>query len=120
MLRFEPAAYRPPVSSPRIGQYGHPYYSPLLGFTFDEKFKWTPLGGDFARLVGHAGCSWLGFYVATTGKGFITGVGWVLGFATAIAAICDAISVVQRLSGMHPPDPETLAQETSVPQTVAA
>lgn len=76
--------------------------SPSLGQTFDEMLGVSPAVGDGVRLVVHGTAGFLGFYVGTTAKGFISGLGWFLGIANGIGAALDVVSLIKRATGTHP------------------
>lgn len=103
MLAFQPVACRPSAPSPRLGQYGLAL-GPSLGKTFDEFFGISAALGDVVRLGFHGATAALGYHVFTTGSGFFKWFGIFLSAGQAVGAICDVISLVQRLAGTHPPE----------------
>lgn len=101
MLAYRPNAFRPTVSSPTIRRRA-PHYS--LSQSFDGYFGWSPAIGDAVRLAFHSATAYLGFHVWQKEKGFISAFGLFLALGQAIGAICDAVSLVQRAVGTHPPE----------------
>jgi len=101
VLDYKPAAFRPTVPSPALGQaaLGRPYY---MGQTFDQLLGWTPAMGDIVRLGFHTASTYLGIYVGMKEKGAVSYLGWFLGIGQGIGAICDAISLGKRAMGIHP------------------
>lgn len=75
-----------------------------LGQTFDEILHWNPAFGDLLRLTFHAGTGYLGTYVGMKERGFISTLAWILGVGNGLAAIADAISLIKRAAGTHPPE----------------
>lgn len=75
---------------------------PAMGQTFDELLNFHPAVGDLIRLAAHGGAGWLGIYVGTTQRGFISVAGWVLGVANGIGAALDLVSLGKRVAGTHP------------------
>lgn len=123
MVPYAPAAYRPPAPSPRIGQYGPPGNSFLgsryrLNQTFDQMFGWSPAAGDTVRLIFHGATAALGFRVWLTDRGFFKYFGLFLALGQTVGAICDGISLVQRIAGTHPS--ETSAPQVSPPPVARA
>lgn len=107
MVPYTPRAYRPTELSPALG---HRHVSILgrshsLGQTFDQMFGFSPALGDVIRLVGHGAASYIGIYVGMEAKGVTSVIGWVIGIGQGITAICDVISIGQRIAGTHPPGP---------------
>lgn len=120
MLNYQLAAFRPTVaplalgpdrqilgrvplldrpSTPGILSGG----TPALAQTFEDIAGWPKLAGDTLRLTFHGGTAWLGVYVGLNDKNkWISGVAWVLGIGNGLAAIADALSIVKRLTGVHP------------------
>jgi hypothetical protein len=108
MVPYAPAAYCPPAPSPRIGQYGPPGHFLGSGYrlsqTFDQMFGWSPAMGDTVRLLFHGATAALGYHVWLKDKGFFKYFGLFLALGQTVGAICDALSLVQRAAGTHPPE----------------
>lgn len=102
MVPFAPVAFRPAVSSPTARRQAAGKYS--LSQTFDGYFGWSPAAGDTVRLVFHTATAALGFHVWVKDKGFFKWFGLALAFGQTVGAICDAVSLIQRASGTHPPE----------------
>jgi len=103
MLRYAPPAYRPAVSSPTIRRQAL-RHSPSLSQTFDGYFGWTPAMGDAVRLAFHSATAVLGFHVWKNDTGFFKWFGLLLGVGQSVGAVCDALSLIQRAVGTHPPE----------------
>lgn len=102
MLTYEPLAYRPfAAPPPALGRYN--VRSPVLAQTFDELLGWPAWTGDVLRLTFHGATTWLGAKVALENKGWMRTIGWILAVGNGIAGVCDAISLVKRATGTHPP-----------------
>lgn len=82
-------------ATPALGQA-------YLGQTFDEFLNMHPAAGDVIRLVVHGSGTWLGFHVGIREPGVLGIVGWTIGALNGIGALCDAVSIIQRISGTHP------------------
>lgn len=107
MVPYAPAAYCPPASSPRLGQYGQSWHVPRhysLSASFDEYFGWSPAVGDTVRLAFHGATAALGFRVWLTDRGFFKYFGLFLALGQTVGAICDVVSLVQRATGKHAPE----------------
>lgn len=105
-MRYAPVAYRPAVASPTIRRQA-PNLAPgslTLGQRFDELLNWSPVAGDLLRLSFHSATAALGLHVWLRDKGFWRYFGLFLGIGQTVGAICDAISLGQRIAGTHPPD----------------
>jgi hypothetical protein len=101
MLRYAPPAYRPAVSSPTIRRQPRRL---VLSQTFDQYFSWPPAAGDVVRLVFHSATAVLGFHVYKNDTGFFKWFGLLLGVGQSVGAVCDALSLIQRAAGTHPPE----------------
>lgn len=101
MRLYAPVAYRPAVASPTIRRQ-----APILalGQRFDELLNWSPVAGDLLRLTFHSATAALGLHVWLRDKGFWRYFGLFLGIGQTVGAICDAISIGQRIAGTHPPE----------------
>ena len=128
MIGYQPAAFRPIVSSPALGPesrflgqvplilgYRHtpPALQPApaptlgraeLGQTFDQLMGWPAFMGDVLRLVFHGGTAYLGTHVGLKEKGAVRWIAWILGVGNGLAAVADVISLIQRAFGTHPPE----------------
>lgn len=104
MIRFIPVAFRPVVSSPTIRRQAQ---NKALGQTFDSLLSWGPVVGDALRLGAHGLASYIGFYVWLTApkKSAARYLGLIMGLSQTFGAICDVISLGQRVAGTHPPEP---------------
>lgn len=79
--------------------------SPELSQTFDQLLGWPPFMGDVIRLVFHGGTAYLGIAVGLKeGKSLLGILGWFLGVGNGIGAACDAVSLLKRAAGTHPPE----------------
>lgn len=78
--------------------------SPAMGQTFDEMLNFSPAIGDVIRLVAHGTATWLGIYVGTSQRGFVSVAGWGLGVLNGIGAVLDVASLAKRALGVHPPE----------------
>lgn len=115
MLRYAPPAYRPAVSSPTIGRQASHF---SLGQTFDQYFSWPPAVGDGVRLIFHGATAFLGFRVWHKDTGFWKWFGLLLAIGQTVGAICDTMSLVERLIGTHPPEsPSTAPTPITQPRT---
>lgn len=101
MVPFAPVAFRPAVPSPAARRLGP---SPALGQTFDEMFGWSPAMGDIVRLGFHGATAALGYHVWVKDAGFFKWFGLFLALGQTVGAICDVVSLVQRVAGTHPPE----------------
>lgn len=105
MVPFSPGAYRPAVVlSPTMRRQAQQY---TLGQKFDELLNWGPVAGDALRLGAHSLAAYLGYYVWLTApkKGAPRYIGLALGVIQTFGALCDVISLGQRVAGTHPPEP---------------
>ena len=107
MVPFAPIAFRPAVSSPTARRQAPAKYS--LSQTFDGYFGWSPAAGDAVRLAFHSATAALGFHVWVSDKGFFKWFGLALAFGQTVGAICDAMSLIERAVGTHPPEPPAAA-----------
>ena len=101
---YNPGAFRPVVASPAIRrQASHP----TLGQTFDSLLSWGPVAGDLLRLSVHSLSAYLGYYVwhHSPKKSFPRYFGLGIGVLQTFGGICDLISLAQRATGTHPPEP---------------
>lgn len=104
MVPYTPMAFRPAVTLPTVRRQALARnYS--IGQTFDGLFAWSGAVGDSIRLVFHGATAALGFHVWITDKGFWKYFGLLLGVGQTVGALCDLISVGQRITGTHPPEP---------------
>lgn len=112
MLKYAPAAYRPAVvTSPTMRRQAPRF---VLAQTFDGYFHWSPAVGDGVRLIFHGATAILGFRVFKAETGFWKYFGLLLGVGQTVGFICDAMSLVQRAVGTHPPEAPP-AQRTDMP-----
>lgn len=101
MLKYAPPVYRPAVvASPTIRRQAI-----NLGQTFDNYLGMSSAMGDGIRLVFHGATAALGFRVFKSEAGFWKWFGLILGIGQTIGFVCDAMSLVQRAIGTHPPEP---------------
>lgn len=118
MRPYTPGAYRPSALSPALG------HRPVLGQTFDQMFGFSPALGDIIRLAGHGAAGYIGIYVGLNAKGLTSIIGWIIGIGQGITAICDLISIGQRIAGTHPPGPTNcffpISAEPTPPQVTNA
>lgn len=100
MLRYIPAAVRPPVSPPRSGRHGF-----ALGQPFEKYLGWSPAMGDVVRLIFHGATAALGIHVFLKDTGFVKWFGLFLAAGQGVGAVLDLASLAQRAAGTHPPEP---------------
>lgn len=105
MVPFAPVAYRPAVVSPTMRRQAPRHQ---LSQTFDSLFGWSSMTGDVIRLAFHSTTAILGYHVWLKDKGFFKWFGLALAFGQTVGALCDAISLIQRAAGTHPPEAEKL------------
>lgn len=104
------APFRPDVYQPSFHRIVHEVAptpaSPIMGQTFDQYFAWPPAVGDVVRLAFHGMTSYLGIHVGLKESGFLSYFGWFIGIGQGIGALCDIISLGERIAGVHPPEPK--------------
>jgi hypothetical protein len=102
MLDFKPVPFRLGVPSPPIRRQVPARKN--LSQTFDGYFGWPPAAGDAVRLLFHGSTAALGYHVWVKDRGFFKWFGLALALGQTVGAICDAISLIQRAAGTHPPE----------------
>lgn len=103
MVPWNPVAFRPAVALPTVRRQA-PAQSWILGQTFDQLFKWSSSTGDLIRLLFHGTTAALGYHVWVVDKGFWKYFGLFLALGQTVGALCDVISLGQRVAGTHPPE----------------
>lgn len=108
MVGYKPIAFRPTGSSPLFRRQALSRSTrATLGQTFDQLFSWSSATGDMIRLLFHGATAALGYHVWIMDKGFWKYFGLLLGVGQTVGAICDVISLGQRVLGTHPPENES-------------